>query len=101
MEDTYSIEEHSDCRNNHFHYYDERKSFCAVSKENQKEKEGKPRPKGKEPKFKEPKCSGGSGAPFVMLEDNMPVLAGITSWGYGCPTGRPAGIYVRVSNFIR
>ena len=29
-------------------------------------------------------CQGDSGGPFVCIENNQPVLYGITSWGYGC-----------------
>ena len=36
-----------------------------------------------------------------MLENENPVLVGIASWGYGCPKGRPKGIYTNVSNYIR
>ena len=46
-------------------------------------------------------CIADSGSPFVMLENENPVLVGIASWGYGCPKGRPKGIYTNVSNYIR
>ena len=29
-------------------------------------------------------CKGDSGGPLVCLEDNEPVLKGVTSWGHGC-----------------
>ena len=80
------IETHSDCRR-HYHYYDDRKSFCATSMDLHY---GKPN-----------SCIADSGSPFVMLENENPVLVGIASWGYGCPKGRPKGIYTNVSNYIR
>ena len=45
-------------------------------------------------------CVGDSGAPFVMMENDRPVLAGITSWGYGCQRGRPLGIHTKVTNIV-
>lgn len=45
-------------------------------------------------------CVGDSGAPFVMMENERPVLAGITSWGYGCQRGRPLGIHTKVTNIV-
>ena len=46
-------------------------------------------------------CIADSGSPFVMIENESPVLVGVASWGYGCPRGRPKAIYANVSNYIR
>ena len=76
-----------DCRHT-YHYYDERKSFCAE-------------PPVAKRKDKFHTCVGDAGSPLVMLEEETPVLVGLASWGHGCPVGRPRGIYVNVGNFIR
>lgn len=65
------------------HYFDSSKSFCAGPKNETVHK-----------------CTGDSGAPFVMVEKNQPVLAGITSWGYGCQQGRPFGIHSKIGNVV-
>ena len=45
-------------------------------------------------------CQGDSGGPLVCVEDGVPILRGIVSFGKGC--GRPGlpGIYTRVSTYI-
>lgn len=83
LERTLPIRNATTC-NNLFHYYDESKMFCA----------------GPVEILGQPECIGDSGAPFVMMEDDRPVLAGITSWGYGCQKGRPLGIHTKIGNIV-
>ena len=83
LERTLPIRNATTC-NNLFHYYDESKMFCAGPVET----------------LGQPECIGDSGAPFVMMEDDRPVLAGITSWGYGCQKGRPLGIHTKIGNIV-
>ena len=45
-------------------------------------------------------CQGDSGGPLTVLDaDDRPVLAGVTSWGYGCARNGTPGLYARVSSF--
>ncbi|MCH8569158.1 MAG: trypsin-like serine protease [Balneolales bacterium] len=47
-------------------------------------------------------CQGDSGGPLVIPDPDAPlgvVLAGITSWGYGCASPVYMGMYARVSYF--
>ncbi len=47
-------------------------------------------------------CQGDSGGPLVVPDGTSPVgsvVAGITSWGYGCAGATHMGMYVRVSYF--
>mmetsp|Transcript_10432 Transcript_10432/g.33008 ORF Transcript_10432/g.33008 Transcript_10432/m.33008 type:complete len:324 (+) Transcript_10432:58-1029(+) len=44
-------------------------------------------------------CAGDSGGPlFHMREDGVPILVGITSWGYGCAEVMTPGVYTRISH---
>ena len=43
-------------------------------------------------------CQGDSGGPFVCVDDNKPVLVGITSWGFGCAEKKHPGVYAEVSS---
>ncbi|HEX8705071.1 MAG TPA: trypsin-like serine protease, partial [Myxococcaceae bacterium] len=44
-------------------------------------------------------CQGDSGGPLTVLKGSTRVLAGVTSWGYGCADARYPGMYARVSSF--
>ena len=50
-------------------------------------------------------CQGDSGGPLVCKIQDSPdeypfyVLAGVTSWGYGC--GKTPGVYTDVQQYIR
>jgi secreted trypsin-like serine protease len=44
-------------------------------------------------------CQGDSGGPLTVLKSGTRVLAGVTSWGYGCADARYPGMYARVSSF--
>ena len=46
-------------------------------------------------------CQGDSGGPLIIFDDNnIPFLAGITSWGYGCGDDGYPGVYTRVSHYF-
>jgi len=86
LEKSLPIQNSTICKNQ-FHYYDASKMFCAG-----------PVPVGGAGRHLQ--CVGDSGAPFVMMEDDQPVLVGVTSWGYGCQQGRPLGIHTSISNLV-
>jgi secreted trypsin-like serine protease len=44
-------------------------------------------------------CQGDSGGPLTVLKNGVRVLAGTTSWGYGCADPLYPGMYGRVSSF--
>jgi secreted trypsin-like serine protease len=43
-------------------------------------------------------CQGDSGGPLMVSDGSLPVLAGITSWGFGCADARFPGVYTRLDN---
>ena len=45
-------------------------------------------------------CQGDSGGPLICVVDNVPVLYGVVSWGYGCAFEGFPGIYAKVSTAI-
>ncbi|CAF4263140.1 unnamed protein product, partial [Rotaria socialis] len=45
-------------------------------------------------------CRGDSGGPLMAFVNNTWVLAGLTSFGYGCAQAGYPGVYARVSAFI-
>jgi len=47
-------------------------------------------------------CQGDSGGPIMYYSENEQVwmLAGITSYGYGCALPNYPGVYTRVSTYI-
>ncbi|CAF1924479.1 unnamed protein product [Rotaria magnacalcarata] len=45
-------------------------------------------------------CQGDSGGPLMAFVNNSWVLAGVTSFGYGCAQAGYPGVYTRVSVFI-
>lgn len=46
-------------------------------------------------------CQGDSGGPLICANDqNHPIIAGITSWGFGCGTKNSPGVWTKVSSYI-
>jgi len=45
-------------------------------------------------------CAGDSGGPlFRVGDDGVPVLVGVTSWGFGCAEPLTPGVYTRVARY--
>ncbi|CAG5102791.1 Oidioi.mRNA.OKI2018_I69.chr1.g468.t1.cds [Oikopleura dioica] len=46
-------------------------------------------------------CSGDSGSSLICIENDMPVIRGVTSWGVdGCRRAGFPGVFARTSNFL-
>ena len=44
-------------------------------------------------------CRGDSGGPLICIEDNQPMLAGITSWGHAqCSPQNAPGVFTEIGN---
>lgn len=46
-------------------------------------------------------CQGDSGGPLICTDDTgkIPILTGVTSWGFGCGTENSPGVWTKVSTY--
>jgi secreted trypsin-like serine protease len=52
------------------------------------------------PSGEQDSCTGDSGGPLVIEDNEVPLLAGITSWGFECGRAGFPGVYTRVTTYL-
>lgn len=45
-------------------------------------------------------CQGDSGGPLICVENDQPVLYGVTSWGHGCARENSPGVWAKLVNYL-
>lgn len=79
-----SITDHQRCGEQHTHVITNN-MFCAIG--------------GNRRNGVRDSCSGDSGGPFIVKEEERNYLVGIVSWGIGCANINFPGVYTRVGRF--
>lgn len=46
-------------------------------------------------------CQGDSGGPLICVQDEQPILTGVTSWGLGCGRPNSPGVWTKVTSYTK